>query len=115
MCVKNAQVRGLYTVSRNCLIPCILDKNLLRQQAVSVVDKSPTFWRPSPPPSPSLIYFVYYKATTFQANTINMQKAVYTRILLTNPVDAFLKPGNYHEIPLCKILYFAVGTGLLAD
>jgi hypothetical protein len=27
----------------------------------------------------------------------------------------FLKPGDYHEIPLSRILYPAVGTGLLAD
>jgi hypothetical protein len=26
----------------------------------------------------------------------------------------FMRPGDYHEIPLCKILYFAVDTGLLA-
>jgi hypothetical protein len=27
----------------------------------------------------------------------------------------FLEPGNYDEIPLCKILYFVRGTALLVE
>jgi hypothetical protein len=29
--------------------------------------------------------------------------------------DFFMEPGDYYESPLCKILYYVRGTGLLAE